>query len=492
MKTRLIASTVIFAIAGLCIESSADEQIRVPVGQRQLFMDDDVVAQLENLRRTMHQPLKKGAVIKPDQPWESVLQTRCAPAWDAERELFKIWLVTSNFAAARDAAGTTYAESKDGIHWTKPALRQVEYNGSLENNYVTPDPQLRWGGNAILNVVYDPDDKDPQRRFKGMLGVNGRQPIISPDGIHWKLLDAAALPSQDESNLSYDRANRMFLATLKETGPYGRSHGISTSKDFMTWTKPVLFFHADAEDQQRAKQNIAARLANPKLQQPIYNDPQDYHADIYNIGVFRYEGLYIGLPAVFHSTGALPEGNTDGFHLIQLVSSRDLKNWHRLGDRQPFIEPSEVAPGVYDTMQMLPPSSPVQHDDELRFYYTGIRHRKLPEGVNSDLGAICLAVLRRDGFISLDAGPQGGQMLTKPFTVRGQQLLINADARNGDLTVEILDRNDNVLAVSEKIEGDQLRATVQWRDRGLAEFAEQPIRLRFRLRQASLYSFWLK
>ena len=494
MKTRQLVLAAIVATVAPCASSSGDEEIRVPVGERQLFLDDHCIAQLEDLRRTMHQPVKKGAVIKPDQPWESVLQIRCAPAWDGERKLFKIWLVTSNFGAAKDTAGTTYAESSDGIHWTKPSLGQVEFQGSLDNNYVTPDPKLKWGENAILNVVYAPDDEDAKRRFKGMLGLNGRQPIASPDGIHWQLLDTAKLPSRDESNLSYDPSRRMFLATLKQKGPYGRSHTIATSSDFLNWTKPVLFFHADEEDQRRAKENIAARLANPKLQQPLYNDPKDYNADIYNIGVFRYEGIYVGLPAVYHSTGALPEGNTDGFHLIQLVSSRDLKTWRRLGDRQPFIPPSEVAADVYDTMQMLPPSSPVEREDELWFYYTGVRHRKRPDGVDSDLGAICLAVLRRDGFVSIDAGPRGGRLSTKLFAARGGNIFVNADASGGELTIELLDGNDRVLARSKKIQGNQLRARVQWQkqDTGLDKIAGKPMRLRFHLTDASLYSFWLE
>ena len=77
--------------------------------------------------------------------------------------------------------------------------------------------------------------------------------------------------------------------------------------------------------------------------QTVDNNPKDYNADIYNLGIFRYEGLYVGLPAVFHATGKLPSGeNQDGFHLIQLMCSRDLKTWQRLGDRKAFIGPSPV------------------------------------------------------------------------------------------------------------------------------------------------------
>ena len=47
---------------------------------------------------------------------------------------------------------------------------------------------------------------------------------------------------------------------------------------------------------------IVARLADSTLQQPVYNDPADYNVDIYNLAIFRYEGLYVGLPAVYHST----------------------------------------------------------------------------------------------------------------------------------------------------------------------------------------------
>ena len=64
------------------------------------------------------------------------------------------------------------------------------------------------------------------------------------------------------------------------------------------------------------------------------------------MGVFRYEGIYIGLPAMFHSTGPVPNyPNTDGFHLVELTCSRDLKDWRRLGDRQAFIGLHASIPG---------------------------------------------------------------------------------------------------------------------------------------------------
>ena len=40
---------------------------------------------------------------------------------------------------------------------------------------------------------------------------------------------------------------------------------------------------------------------------------------------------------MYHATGKNTVNNTDGFHLLELVSSRDLKNWTRHGDREAFI-----------------------------------------------------------------------------------------------------------------------------------------------------------
>ncbi len=487
---------VILAVAGFAAvptpehHATAEEPaLEISAGQRHLFLDDFCIERVEGLTRSMHCPVKKGAVIVPDREWETSLQTRSAPAWDEAEQCYKLWLITST--PDPGAAGTTYVESRDGIAWTKPNLGQYAFRGSRENNFVALDPTMQWPENAIENTVYDTDDPDPNRRYKGFLGCYGRQPIVSPDGIHWRRLEVPEIPSQDESNLTYDLLTHTFIATLKQSGPYGRAHGISTSTDFEHWTEPEMIFHADAEDQERAKQNIQARFADPKLQHPLYNDPADYNADIYNVGLFRYEGLYVAALAVYHSTGKLPEGNTDGFHLIELACSRDLHTWQRLGDRQAFIGPSPVGEGAYDTVQILPPSAPVVHGDELWFYYTGIKYRAKPEDADLRSGAICLAVLRRDGFISLDAGQEPGTLVTKPFVFPGNRLSVNADATDGELQVVVLDVAGEVLATSAPVTGDCPAIAVRWEKGNLSEFGTRPVRLRFTLRNAKLYSFWV-
>lgn len=454
---------------------SSEPAFTVPAGRRQLFLDDYGIARIENLKRTMHQPRKKGAVIRPNfANGETSIQTRSGPAWDEERQVFKLWLISP-----------ACYESRDGLHWTK----------------TKPQPSVE-----VINAVIDPDDPAPNRRYKGLVSVlGGREPVVSPDGIHWKRLEVSRIPSSDESNLSYDRVTRTFIATVKHRGPYGRTVWLSTSKDFETWTKPELIFHPDERDQELARANIKARLANPTLQPMFDIDPDTYNVQVYNMGVFRYEGLYLGMPAMFHSTGPRPNyPNTDGFHLIQLVCSRDLRTWKRLGDRQPFIGPSPVGAGAYDLTQILPPSRPVVRGDELWFYYTGIKYRagttyvgKYPNGkfvpqpgLDRDTGAICLAVLRRDGFISLDAGKQSGTLLTQPFQLPNGNLFVNVDALGGELRVEALDSSGEVQATSAALEGDRTSGEISWKEGSFADLKGKTVSLRFRLRNASFYSYW--
>src|ERR1051325_7507444 len=91
-----------------------------------------------------------------------------------------------------------YAESDDGIHWTKPALGQVLFKGSRANNAVAI-PHVMVGA---INVIREPDEPDPARRYKMVYQYMPDQsdPIdeeygwrptvalaVSPDGLRWTL-----------------------------------------------------------------------------------------------------------------------------------------------------------------------------------------------------------------------------------------------------------------------------------------------------------------
>ncbi|MEZ6045169.1 MAG: hypothetical protein R3C11_06225 [Planctomycetaceae bacterium] len=271
----------------------------------------------------------------------------------------------------------------------------------------------------------------------------------------------------------------------------------------MIWAS---FSRADDLDQELGKKLILERFQNPNLLLPLYNDPAVYNVDVYNMGLFYYEGIYIGLPAFYHATGPIPNyPNTDGFHLIQLVSSRDLKNWKRHGNRETFIGPSHIDSGAYDLTQILPPSAPVLRGDELWFYYTGLKWRSvfdyngtfpdgsmtLKHGRDKDGGAVCLAVLRRDGFISIDGGENGGSLVTKPFPLPEGDLHVNLDAYSGEAIIEMLDSKGELIAYSKPLTGDLPNQAITWENEfDLKEQLGQTVSLRFQLINASLYSYW--
>ena len=481
---------------------AAETGFEVPAGQRQLFLDDVGIAKIENLTRTMHKPAKKGAVIRPDLGiGQGTIQFRTGPHWDEQKQVYTLWDCAADPDGLRGATG--YYESTDGLHWTKPALGQIEFRGSRANNFVGVEVEGR--RRRIDYVVYDPTDPDPSRRYKGWVPIGAeaghgpiKQPVVS-DGLTWKVLDVPPIPSDiHDGNLSFDRARHLFIGGLEVNGPYGRSWAISTSKDFEHWTKPELVFHADARDQELGRRNIAARLADSTMQPLAWNDPTKYNVNVYNMGVFGYESLYIGLPAMFHSTG-----RNIGFMMVQLTCSRDLKNWVRVGGRKQFIEPSRLGAGAYDLTQILGPGSALVRGDELWFYYTGLKYRGIYRGytevpgydtssLDRDTGAICLAVLRRDGFISLDAGRKEGTIVTKPFRAPGGRLFVNVDALEGELHVEIMDTSGQVKASSIPIKGDHARAEVKWQRGNIARLKGRAVSLRFTLRNASLYSYWLQ
>jgi hypothetical protein len=96
---------------------------------------------------------------------------------------------------------------------------------------------------------------------------------------------------------------------------------------------------------------------------------------------------------------------------------------------------------------------------------------------------------RLDGFVSLDAGPEGGSAVTKPLTFKGNRLTLNLAAK-GSVRVAIVDESGKVLPGYESAEatGDSVSQEIRWAS-DLAALEGKPVRLRFELRDAKLFAF---
>ena len=184
--------------------------------------------------------------------------------------------------------------------------------------------------------------------------------------------------------------------------------------------------------------------------------------------IFPYEGVYIGLPNYFESSGITPphHNNQDGVNSAKLATSRDLFNWVKVGSRESFLPVSRLGEGRIDTAQVLPASRPIVKRDELWFYYSGLDVRYPARGAYQ--GGIHLARLRRDGFVSFWADEKGGFVETGTLRFGGTHLWVNADASRGEIRVEV--RNPGGRKVldgwtrhaSRPLTTDQLKVRMQW------------------------------
>ena len=115
-------------------------------------------------------------------------------------------------------------------------------------------------------------------------------------------------------------------------------------------------------------------------------------------------------------------------------------------------------------------------------------------------------VLRTDGFVSVHADYDGGELVTKPILFQGENLYLNyATSAAGSIRLEIQDLAGNPLAgfaleESPLIWGDEIEEKVRWvrthakgtSDRPLRRIAGSPVRLRFVMKDADLYSIRFK
>lgn len=131
--------------------------------------------------------------------------------------------------------------------------------------------------------------------------------------------------------------------------------------------------------------------------------------------------------------------------------------------------------------------------DRLYFYMSG--RGGAPYGAGES--ATGLATIRRDGFVSMDAGDSPGSLTTRPVRFRGKYLFVNANSARGELRVEVLDANNRVIAPFSRmdclpIRSDNTLQRVRWKGAGdLSALAGTPVRFRFHLRGVSIYSFWV-
>ena len=181
------------------------------------------------------------------------------------------------------------ATSEDGIHWERPSLGLVEFDGSTDNN-ILPERE----GLPTAPAFQDLHEKDPAKRYKALQMIGDTQSrgmqydlFYSPDALNWtpykgnpvvdtgQQLGRWAGRFRDGSDtrnlLRHDGGEPPLAGTLRQTACRR-----AESPDMIHWSEPEIILVPDEDD---------------------FPD-----TEFYSLPVVAYEGIYVGLLWIFRTT----------------------------------------------------------------------------------------------------------------------------------------------------------------------------------------------
>lgn len=404
------------------------------------------------------------------------------------RELFKMQPVFTCHYMAGYGRGTAMAISTNGLDWEKP-----EFDVQPGSNLVQTDPR------DSSTVWFSPDDPDPKRRYKMWRAHKegdtfGLSLHFSDDGIHWGPRALRTGSTGDRTTVFWNPFRKVWVYSLRHGWGEPRARRYWEVRDLLAgphWKaigEPPMWVGSDRLDPMRADLQVTPQL--------------------YNLDAVGYESLMVGLFTIWRGDKNIPEGRPKP-NSVWLGFSRDGYHWDR-PDRRPFLDVSEKkGDWNWGNVQSVAGGFHVVGRN-LHFYFSG---RAGEAGKRDGGGAMGLATLRRDGFASMDAGPEGGVLTTRPVKFNARFMFVNlkTNAPDGELRIEILhadgrpivlnknDTKEQIVPFTKELaipnSADQTLMGVSWQngiqDLSMLALAGKPVRFRFHLKNASLYSFWI-
>ena len=460
------------------------------IGSRlELFVDDYLIGSMTGVTLRLHPPTPREIVQTYTEPWEG---SGCGYQQAfRDGDIIRMYYISQDLTddaatrMARHPCFVCYAESTDGIHWIKPKLGLFDFGGSKQNNIV-------WSAPVVDNftVFKDPNPAcRPGEQYKAVgVGKDGLLAHKSSDGLHWSLLRPEPIITKgafDTQNIVFWDAERgQYWAYIRGFHDGLRDIRVATSTDFLTWTEPELLRYEDSPDEQLYTNQV----------EPYFRAPQIFVGFPTRYVERGWEPSFEHLPDVTHRKGRMKfsprygTAVTDGL----FMSSRDGRLFRRWGEAiiRPGVERKHnwVYGDGYQSYGLLetPAADPLA-PPELSAY--------APENYWKE--SVCLRryTFRMDGFVSLNAPLKGGEMVTKPLTFAGKQLLLNfATSAAGSVKVEIQDAAGqplpgHALADCDDVFGDAIERPVSWKGSpDVSALAGKPVRLRFVMKDADVWA----
>ncbi len=484
MKQRFFFIVAVAALAaGLrwTATDAAQPAAVAEIGSRlELFVDRRLVESVRGASFELQRPVAAETALAFDKPWEGAFAAYCTVIRDGA--VYRLYYRGLPMAKAdgSESETTCYAESRDGIHWTKPALGLFEAMGTRQNNVIL-------AGSAPLSHNFSPLlDTAPgvpaAERYKALAGTkrSGLFAFVSADGIRWRKLREEPVFTQgdfDSQNLAFWSESEglyvCYFRVFKRIGGRGvRWVARTTSRDFVHWSAPVEADFGDAPPE-----HLYTNQIHP---------------------YFRAPHIYLGVAARFMpGRQVLTEAQARAIHVDPgyfkdvsdsvLLSSRGGARIERMFP-EAFLKPeigleNWTSRTNYPALNIVPTGA-----HEMSFY--------VQKNYGQPTHHLQRYTLRTDGFAAVRAPYAGGELTTKPLTFAGNRLVLNfATSAAGGIRVEIQDAGGRPLpgyALSDAVEliGNEIERAVAWRGgEDLRALAGQPVRLRFVMKDAELFSF---
>ncbi|MCA9053191.1 MAG: hypothetical protein KDA75_05105 [Planctomycetaceae bacterium] len=450
--------------ASLLMAASAAAADPIPLGNRlELFIDDALIDRFSgDVVQYVHEPRAEEVVLVTDRPWEGNTCAYYTIFQDGNR--YRMYYRGSHAdeqtQKPQHPEVVCYAESTDGIHWTRPELGLCEWEGSTANNIV-------WNGlgSHCFTPFKDANpDATAETRYKAITAAQspskkGLYVLGSADGLRWSLLSDEPVITEgafDSQNLAFwDPHTRQYVDYHRTFVDRVRTIMTCTSADFLHWTEPELLQFPAAPNEHLYTNAIRPYPRAPHLRVGFPTRYQPANSQVEPIVMVSRDGV------TFHRHGKA---------VIPITAPKE-----RDGNRSNYMANALVSlPG---------------NDREYAVYASESYY----DGPDSRLRRF---MYRVDGFVSARAGLSGGEVVTRPFTYDGTTLVLNYAVHDGgSVRVELQAADGRPLAPfaldnCRALTGDEINGTAMWESGGmLSDHTGEPVRLRFVLQNADLYSF---
>ena len=464
---------------------------------REVFWDDYWMAESRGVEVRMHEPRAEGLAFVCDAKWEG-----CTSGYfQVFRDGPVYRLYYRGASDLRDSDGHRisgglgrfcFAESRDGLSFTRPELRLVSVAGAGHTNALFD--------REMDNLFIFRDDNPacpPEEKYKGLCGeyMQGLMFYASPDGVHFSDAGRKVIEKGHFDSLNtcfwngekgrYELYYRSFHSA-DPSGPERNAEGIvrdilhAVSPDFVNWTElGPIDYGPGAPDFQMYTNNI---MPYPRAPHMYVGWPARYMER-------NMDGASVPcLPDWPLRRGMIEEEGRSGTAMTDsmLMLSRDGQTFQR--EEEAFLRPGPERSGnwtygsTYMAYGLAQTRNPLTGNGEISLYATE-NYRVSPTGLRR-------YTLRQDGFWSWHCPWREGRVLTRPMRLSGDELSLNfSTSAQGHARVRVCGEDGTPIPGYDSgyLFGDSLERAVPF-ERDLAALLHRPVRLEFIMSDADLYS----